>query len=51
MKLLKNEQQKSYINAKFCDICKKKIGDKHAKDKEYHKVREHYHYTGEYRGI
>ena len=23
MKLLKNEQQKSNINAKFCDICKK----------------------------
>ena len=51
MKLLKNEQQKSYINAKFRDICKEKFGDKHAKDKEYDKARGHCHYAGEYRGI
>ena len=49
MKLLTNEQQKSYENAKICYICKEKIEDKHAKDKKYHKFRDHCHYTGEYR--
>ena len=26
------------------------IGNKYARDKKYHKVRDHCHYTGEYRG-
>ena len=31
-------------------ICKGKCEDKFAKDKKYCKVRNHCHYTGEYRG-
>ena len=50
MKLLTNEQQKSYQNAKICYICKEKLKDKHAKNKKYCKVSNHCHYTGEYRG-
>ena len=34
MKLLTNEQQESYENAKICHICKEKFGDKYAKDKK-----------------
>ena len=34
----------------ICYICKEKFEDKHAKDKKYCKVRDHYHYTGEYTG-
>ena len=33
-KLLKNEQQKSYKNAKTCYICQEKFEDKHAKHKK-----------------
>ena len=54
MKLLAKEQQKSYQNAKNCYICekkkkknKKKLEDKHAKDKKHYKVRDDCHYTGE----
>ena len=32
MKLLTNEQQKSYENVKMCYICKEKFEDKYAKD-------------------
>ena len=32
MKLLTNEQQKSYENAKICYICKENIEDKYAKE-------------------
>ena len=49
MKLLRKEQQESYENAKICYICKEKFEDKHLKNK-YCKVRDHCHYTGEYRG-
>ena len=49
MKLLAKEQQESYENAKICYICKEKFEKKYLKDKEYCKVRDHYHYTGEYR--
>ena len=45
MKLLANEQQKSYKNAKICYICNKKFEDRHAKDKKYRKIRDHCHYT------
>ena len=31
-------------------ICKEKLEDKYANDKNYRKVREHCHYAGEYRG-
>ena len=50
MKLLTNEQQESYENSKTCYICKEKFEDKYIKDKKYHKVRDHCHYAGEYRG-
>ena len=29
---------------------KEKIEIKYVKNKKYHKLRDHYHYTGEYRG-
>ena len=45
-----NKQQKSYENAKICYICKEKFKDKHVKDKKCCKVRDHCHYTREYRG-
>ena len=34
----------------MCYIWKEKFEDKHAKDKNYRKVRGHRHYTEEYRG-
>ena len=50
MKILTKEQQESYENAKICYICKEKIENKYVKDKKYSKVRDHCHYTWEYRG-
>ena len=50
MKLLTTKQQNSYKNAKTCCICKSKLEDRHAKDKNYRKVTDHSHYTREYRG-
>ena len=52
---LKNEvinkrEPESYENSKICFICKGKFGNKYLKDKQYCKVRDHCHYTGEYRG-
>ena len=49
MKLLTKEQQESYENAKICYICKEKFENEYLKDKKYCKVRDHCHYTGEYR--
>ena len=49
MKLLTKEQQESRENAKICYICKEKLEYKFAKDEKYRKVRNHCHYTGEYR--
>ena len=42
-------RQESYENAKICYICKEKFENKYSKDKKYCKVRDHFHYTGEYR--
>ena len=50
MKLITKDQQKSYENAKICYICNKKFENKYLKDKKYREVRDHCHYTGEYRG-
>ena len=50
MKLLTNEKQTSYANAKMCYISEEEIFDKHAKDKKYCKVKNHCHCAGEYRG-
>ena len=44
MKLLTNEQQKSYENSKICYICKQKY-----EDKKYCKARDHCHYRGKHR--
>ena len=33
------------------NICKEKLEGKHAKDKKYCKIRDHYHYTNGYRGF
>ena len=49
-KLLTKEHQESYKNAKICYICQEKIENKYLKDRKYRKVRDHCHYTGEYRG-
>ena len=49
-KLLTNEQQESYEKAKICYICQEKFDNKYLEDKNYCKVRDNYHYTGENRG-
>ena len=48
IKLLTKEQQESYENAKIY-ICKEKVENKYVKYKRYRKVRDHSHYTEEYR--
>ena len=47
---LTNEENQSYQKQKVCCICKKEfsIDDE---NKKYHKVRDHCHYTGNYRGV
>ena len=50
MKLLTKEQTESYESAKICYICEEKFENKYLKDKKYCKVRDHCHYTREYRG-
>ena len=49
MKLLTKEQQESYENAKICYFYKENFENKNLKDKKYNKVRDHCHYTEEYR--
>ena len=36
--------------AEICYLCNEQIKDKHAKDKKYHKVRDHCHNAGLYKG-
>ena len=48
--MFKNKKMKSYENVKFCYICTEKFENKYVKDKKYREVRDHCHYTGEYRG-
>ena len=50
MKLLTEEQQELYENAKICYIPKKKLKNIYFKDKQYRKVRDHCPHTGEYTG-
>ena len=45
---LTNGENKSYEKQKVCYICKK--GFSTDNDKKYHKVRDHCHYTGKFRG-
>ena len=44
---LTKKEEENYNNQKVCYICKKEF-DK--SDKKHHKVRDHCHYTGKYRG-
>ena len=46
---LTDEEKESYENLKICRICEKEFRTDN-KDKKYHKVRDHCHYTGKYRG-
>ena len=48
--LLIKEQQESHENRKICYICEETFDNKYLKDKKYCKVRDHCHYTREYRG-
>ena len=51
---LTNEETKFYEKQKVCHICKKEFStDKNDKNtfKLYHKVRDHWHYTGKFRGM
>ena len=50
MKLLTKDQQESYENTKICYICSEKLENKFLKDKKYRKIRDRWHYPGEYRG-
>ena len=52
METLTNEEIKSYEKQKICHICKEKFSyDENEKGKSelYHKVRDHCHYTGNFR--
>ena len=50
MNSLTKEQQESYKTAQICFICKENFETKYLKDKNYRKVRDYCHYTGELRG-
>ena len=50
MILLTTHQHKSYENAKICYSCEEIFEDKYTKEKKQSTVRDHWHYTGEYRG-
>ena len=50
-----NEEIKSYEEQKISYICKKELSTDDEDDdgdgnKKYHKVRDHFHYTGKFRG-
>ena len=38
------------MKIQICYICNEQFENKYLKDKKYFKVRDHCHYTGEYRG-
>ena len=53
MILLTNEENEYHEMQKVCHICKKRFSVNKSDEnafKLYHKVRDHCHYTGEYRG-
>ena len=47
---LTDEENKSYKKQKVCYKCKKEFNTDDD-NKKYQKVRDHYHYTGEFRGL
>ena len=46
---LTNKENKSHRKQKVCYICEKEFSTDN-EDKKYHKVRDHCHSTGKYRG-
>ena len=46
---LTSEERKPHCKKKVCDICKKRFSTDDD-NKKFHKVRDHCHFTGEYRG-
>ena len=48
MILLTDEENKFYEEQKVCNICKKEFSTDN--DRKHHKVRDHCHYTGKFRG-
>ena len=46
---LTKEEEKKHHKQKVCYICKKRFSADD-NNKKYHKVRDHCHYTGKYRG-
>ena len=50
IKLLTNEQQEPYENAKLCYICKENFENKYSEGKNYDRVGDHCHYAGENTG-
>ena len=49
MRPLTNEENKSYEKQTVCYICKKEFSN-NGDYKKYHKVKNHCHYTGKFRG-
>ena len=47
---LTDEENKSYEKQKVCYICIKEFNTDDDDNKKYHKVRDHCHYTGKFRG-
>ena len=50
---LTNDENEYYERQKVCYVCKKQFNtdddDDDDDNKQYHKVRDHYHYTGKFR--
>ena len=46
---LTNEEKKIHREQKVCYICQKRFSTDDG-NKKYHKVKDHFHYTGRYRG-
>ena len=47
---LGNEHQELYEKTKTFYICRQKFEDKYSNDKNYQKIRNHWHFTGTHRG-
>ena len=47
---LTDKENKSYEIQKICYTCKKEFSNNDDNNKKYHKVRDHCHYTGKFRG-
>ena len=46
---LTKKEEKHHNKQKVCYICKKELNTDN--DKKHHKVKDHCHYTGKYRGV